>query len=101
MIYFWHPGYGMSSAPLIPNDQVGDLVVAAPGWGDHSGYLPTAEAGGCSNSAIFVMAGPGVKEGVRCEEPIRLIDVAATVAQLLGIPAPAQADGQVLDHLLG
>jgi len=100
VLYFWQPGYGMSSAPLAPNDQVGDLVVAAPGWGDHSGYLPTAEAGGCSNSAIFLMAGPGVKQGLRCDEPIRLIDVAPTVSHLLGIPCPAQADGRVLDELL-
>ncbi|MHC4985506.1 MAG: alkaline phosphatase family protein [Planctomycetota bacterium] len=100
VIYFWRPGYGMSSAPLIPNDQVGDLVVAAPGWGDHSGYLPTAEAGGCSNSAIFVMAGPGVKEGIHCDEPICLIDVAPTIVHLLGIPAPAHADGHVLDQML-
>ena len=100
VIYFWQGGYGMSSAPLRPNDQVGELVVQAPGWGDHSGYLPTAKSGGCSNNAVFVISGPGVRKGLRCDEPIRLLDVAPTVSHLLNIPAPAQANGRVLRHVL-
>jgi len=100
LIYFFKPGYAMSAEPLGPNRDFGSMIKSAPGWGDHSGYLPTAKGGGCSNNAVFVISGPGVKKGCRRGEPVRLLDVAPTVAHLLGIPAPAQSEGRVLHDLL-
>ncbi len=49
--------------------------------------------------SAFVIAGPGVAEGVRLG-PIREIDVAPTLAALLGIEPPAQATGAVLEGAL-
>jgi arylsulfatase A-like enzyme len=50
-------------------------------------------------SAIFYATGPGLKRGHELA-PIRHIDVAPTLARLLGIPAPAQSCGQVLEDAL-
>lgn len=52
-----------------------------------------------SMHAICYMVGPGLKKGVVIP-PIRTIDVAPTLAKLLGIPAPAQANGRVLTEAL-
>ncbi len=49
--------------------------------------------------AIFYLAGPGVRRGVAIP-PVRNVDVAPTLAHLLGIPAPPQAQGRVLEALL-
>ncbi|MNY39739.1 hypothetical protein D3C86_1744410 [compost metagenome] len=49
--------------------------------------------------AVCYMAGPGLKKGVVLP-PIRTIDVAPTLAKLMGIPAPAQATGRVLTEVL-
>ena len=49
--------------------------------------------------AGFVVAGPGVAAGVSLG-PIRQIDVAPTLAALLGLDPPAQATGSILTKAL-
>ncbi len=46
----------------------------------------------------FVAAGAGVRAGVVVDR-IRLVDVAPTVAHLLGVPAPP-VEGRVLEEIL-
>ena len=102
LLFFFNPGYGMSSDPVVPAGEYDNdaLIRSCEGFGDHSGYLPSARAGGCSNNAVFVLSGPGVKSGVTNPEPIRLVDVAPTVAHLLGIERPAQSGGRILKEFL-
>jgi predicted AlkP superfamily phosphohydrolase/phosphomutase len=64
------------------------------GDGDH-GYPPERR----SMHAIFYAAGPGLARGRAIPAP-RIIDLAPTLSYLLGIPAPAQAVGQLLDRAL-
>ena len=64
--------------------------------GIHNPYLPNAEYGGCSNRAVFIMAGPGVREGQRLPVPPWTPDVVPTLAYLLGMPMPAQAEGKII-----
>jgi arylsulfatase A-like enzyme len=49
--------------------------------------------------ASFAMAGPGVARGVDLGV-IRQIDIAPTLAALLGLEPPAQATGRVLEKAL-
>ena len=49
--------------------------------------------------AIMLLAGPGLKQGVEIGA-VRNIDLAPTVSHLLGMPAPAQARGRVLEEAL-
>ncbi|MGC8780660.1 MAG: alkaline phosphatase family protein, partial [Anaerolineae bacterium] len=90
----------------------GDLFIqAAPGWaladargaknvfnkvayfGQH-GYDPTL----APLHAIFYAAGRGIRPGAI--EPVRLIDVAPTIARLLGFPPAATVDGQPIVAVL-
>ena len=64
--------------------------------GIHRQYLPNAEYGGCSHRAVFVMAGPGVRRGRRLPVPLWTPDIAPTLAHLLDIPMPAQAEGKII-----
>ncbi|MCH9651486.1 MAG: alkaline phosphatase family protein [Deltaproteobacteria bacterium] len=66
------------------------------GWpkGNH-GFWPHHR----SMHAIFFAAGPGLRQGVQIP-PIRHIDVAPTLAHLLGLRPPAQAVGRVIDEAL-
>ena len=52
-----------------------------------------------SMRAIFYAAGPAFKEGAVIG-PVRTIDVAPTLSHLLGIPAPAEARGRVIQEAL-
>ena len=85
-------------------------VEAAPGWaigsscdrgpveptrvglGTH-GFLPSRQ----TMATGFVASGAGVRRGVTLERT-RLIDIAPTVARLLGVPAPA-VEGRVLTEI--
>ena len=72
----------------------GSLVIAEPPWGTHLLDPERREA-----QAAFAIAGPGVAVGEDLGT-IRQIDVAPTLCALLGIDAPAQAIGRVLDKAL-
>ncbi len=107
ILYFFAPGYTGDPGPVpLPEkmryteEEKKMMISSRPGRGNHSGFLPTAKLDGCSNEAIFVISGPGVKKGYVRSEPIRLVDVAPTIAYLLGIPAPAQSEGQVLYDIM-
>jgi predicted AlkP superfamily pyrophosphatase or phosphodiesterase len=71
----------------------GPLEPTRVGLGTH-GFLPSR----ASMATGFVAAGAGVRRGVALERT-RLIDVAPTVARLLGVPAPA-VEGRVLAEIL-
>jgi hypothetical protein len=63
------------------------------GWGAH-GYDPARP----EMAAIFYALGRGVAPGTRIER-LRAIDVAPTVARLLGIDPPLQSEGRALPAL--
>ncbi|MDP6529628.1 MAG: sulfatase-like hydrolase/transferase [Gemmatimonadota bacterium] len=41
----------------------------------------------------WIMAGPGVPEGVRVEDPVSLVQFAPTLLELVGVPVPSGLDG--------
>jgi predicted AlkP superfamily phosphohydrolase/phosphomutase len=85
-------------------DRVGDIVVAVKEGGEygegHGTLIPTAKYGISSLSAILIMSGPGVQEGIKLQRPFWLTDVAPTIAHLLDIPAPDTMEGAVLNEAL-
>lgn len=84
-------------------DKVGDIVYAwRPGY-DHDNHgttLSTAKSGIGSMGAILIMAGPGIKKGHRIESVRWLIDVAPTIAHLIDVPVPRNADGSIIYDIL-
>jgi hypothetical protein len=77
--------------------RAGDLAVfAAPGW-DFATHYKTGH-GGVRPEDMFVpllMAGPGVPH-LRHPGPVRAVDVAPTLLELLGRPVPPDLDGRSL-----
>ena len=53
-----------------------------------------------SVSPIFVAAGSGIKKGVLTNRVIRQVDVAPTIATLLGVRMPAQCEGAPIYQIL-
>ena len=67
----------------------------------HGDALSTTEGYfGTSVSPIFVAAGKGVKSGYKLERQIREVDVAPTIAAIMGVRMPANADGAVVHQIL-
>ncbi|HWQ15449.1 MAG TPA: alkaline phosphatase family protein [Roseiflexaceae bacterium] len=78
----------------------GQLVAFSQFFGQH-GYLPNLVdlAHNVNMHGTFVAAGPGIRR----QEPVagvRAIDLAPTLAFLLGIPGPQNARGRILYNLL-
>lgn len=67
----------------------------------HGDALSTTEGYfGTSVSPIFIAAGKGVKSGYVMERQIREVDIAPTVAAIMGVRLPAQADGAVIHQIM-
>jgi len=77
----------------------GKKVADAPFFGQH-GFLPNLVdlRRNINLRSVFLASGPGIPAGKKIKG-IRMIDVAPTIAEVLGIPRPAQAQGRVLAEL--
>lgn len=81
---------------------VGDVVFALRPEYDaaHGQQMPSAKLGIGAQHAVFIMAGPGVKQGVHLQGQVRQVDVAPTICYLLGIDVPRNAEGGVIYEAL-
>lgn len=81
----------------------GDIIYCmAEGYEhDHDDSMATS-LGECDTSAgpIYIGAGPGLKAGVYTDRVIRQVDVAPTIAAILGTRVPAQCEGAPIYQLL-
>ena len=83
-------------------DTVGDVVYALrPEFdGAHGKQLPSVSFGIAGQHCTFVLAGPGVKEGIALRGQVRAVDVAPTLCYLLGLPMPRNVEGGVVYEAL-
>ena len=83
-------------------DTVGDVVYALrPEFdGAHGKQLPSVSFGIAGQHCTFVLAGPGVKEGIALRGQVRAVDVAPTLCYLLGLPMPRDVEGGVVYEAL-
>lgn len=82
----------------------GDLIAEpAPGWAMFAEDAPfdRGRHGTTQDMHLtFMVSGYGVIPGAELDDP-RLVDVAPTITHLLGVPAPADSQGRVLEEILG
>ena len=82
--FSWRAKKGVSVATAIP-------------FSSHGSQMPTTYTGYTSNSAFFLISGPGVKQGFRWDNeergPFRLVDFLPTICKAAGIEAPVDAVG--------
>jgi len=102
------PGYNLITKPaerlsLLKKGYVGLPDPRYGMWGGaesiHNG-LPSARVSIGINMAMFVMAGPNVRRGYRCERPIWLKDLTPTIAYLMGLPSPKGANGRIVNEII-
>ena len=67
----------------------------------HGAGMSTAEGhNDTSLSPIFIAAGRGIKPGLKTNRVIREVDVAPTVAALMGVPYPEECEGAPIYQIL-
>lgn len=81
---------------------VGDVVYALkPGYdGAHGKQLPSTTFGIGGQHSTFILSGAGVRQGGALQRQVRVVDVAPTLAYLLGLPMPVNVEGGVVYEAL-
>jgi predicted AlkP superfamily pyrophosphatase or phosphodiesterase len=68
---------------------------------DHGGHDSDHSLGQPEDLTIpWIISGPGVRRGHQVTSDVNIVDTAPTVAQLLGLPGPAEWKGQVVAEAL-
>ncbi len=93
LVVFAYPPYQFDAATP------GTLVARSAFFGQH-GYVPDlqSDVGNVNMRATFIAGGPDIEEGRF--HGLRSIDLAPTIAALLGVPLPQQSQGRVLVEIL-
>lgn len=71
-------------------------------WSDHGWHLGEKLITGKntlwepSTRVPLIFAGPGSAKGVKCTEPVELLDIFPTLCELAGVPLPKQLEGHTL-----
>ncbi len=93
VVAFSYPPYQFDAATP------GTLIARSAFFGQH-GYVPDVQdlAANINMRATFLAGGGEIRRGTF--SGIQVIDLAPTLAYLLGVPAPAQAQGRVLREIL-
>jgi 2',3'-cyclic-nucleotide 2'-phosphodiesterase (5'-nucleotidase family)/predicted AlkP superfamily phosphohydrolase/phosphomutase len=93
VVIFLNPPYQFDAATL------GQAVADAPFFGQHGQLPDTVDLPrGINTHASFLAWGPQIKNGTVYN--VSQIDLAPTIAFLLGIPSPAQARGRILYEMI-
>lgn len=109
VLFFLRPGYttwdgtleSLRFQQISPDRMAAPLVVPSEEVvGHHTPHLPHARLDLFANGAFSVLAGPGVRAGYRRPYPIHLTDLAPTIAALMGVRTPRDAQGSVPADLL-
>ncbi|MFX1450364.1 MAG: alkaline phosphatase family protein [Promethearchaeota archaeon] len=109
VVYFLNPPYMLFDAQmeqLNAAEQPPDLLIkpeaynAVVNYAAHAYYLPTATLGNYSISVPLIINGPEIKKGHKLKDPVNLIDIAPTIANLLKIPKPKTTQGRVLHEIV-
>ena len=92
LVVFAYPPYQFDAATP------GTLIAKSEFFGQH-GYVPDVQnlPANVNMRATFLAAGDGIANG---RFQVRTIDIAPTIAYLMGIPEPQQAQGRVLLEVL-
>jgi arylsulfatase A-like enzyme len=67
---------------------------------EHGPHLPTAQRGIGDLRTLFILAGPGVKQGAEIERTVRLADIVPTFCYLTDLPVPRDCEGAVVYQAL-
>ncbi|MDA8219337.1 MAG: alkaline phosphatase family protein [Dehalococcoidales bacterium] len=84
------------------DERSGDVIYAVdPHFQkEHGAQLSTAKIGIGSMGTLFILKGPGVKQGVEIERTVWLTDIVPTLCYLAELPVPKQCEGSIVYQAL-
>jgi hypothetical protein len=98
IVAFWNqlqadPVYQDNTVLVVATDHGRHLEGVFTGWRDHG-----CSCAGC-RQVFMLVVGPGVRQGIVSDEPVSTLDIAPTVAHMMGLDFPYHR-GRVLTEVL-
>ena len=92
--------YAIDNRVKVDGDLFEDLKIGFPDGSIHGAQFPTTDLGeNGTMKTVFIAHGPTIKKGYLRKKPISVVDIAPTVAYILGISAPKDSEGAVIYDL--
>lgn len=92
--------YAIDNRIKIDGELFEDLKIGFPDGSIHGAQFPTVDLGkNGTMKTIFIAHGPTIKKGYERKKPISVMDIAPTMAYILGIPAPRDSEGTIIYDL--
>jgi predicted AlkP superfamily phosphohydrolase/phosphomutase len=92
--------YAIDNRVKISEDLFEDLGIGFPDGSIHGAQFPTVDMGkNGTMKTVFIAHGPTVKKGYVRKKPVSVLDIAPTIAYILGISAPKDSEGRIMHDL--
>ena len=92
--------YAIDNRVKIDGELFEDLKIGFPDGSIHGAQFPTADLGeNGTMKTVFIAHGPTIKKGYVRKKPIGVVDIAPTIAHILGILPPRDSEGSIIYDL--
>jgi hypothetical protein len=100
IVFAVNPVYVSDNRMKFTGELFENLKTGLPDGSIHGQQLPSVDLGEHGTIRSMLIAhGPRVKKGYKMETPVRMVDIAPTIAHILDIPAPKHSEGTVIREL--
>jgi hypothetical protein len=100
VVFAVNPVYVSDNRMRFSGDLFENLKTGLPDGSIHGSQLPSVDLGKYGTiRSLLIANGPGIKKGHVMKTPIRMVDIAPTIAHILDMPAPKNSEGTVIRNL--
>ena len=97
IIFAANPIYAGDNRLKISGELFEDIKVGFRDGSIHGAQLPSVDLGEYGTiKSMFIADGPKIKKNHIRNKPINMVDIAPTIAHILGIPPPKNSEGAIL-----
>jgi predicted AlkP superfamily phosphohydrolase/phosphomutase len=92
--------YAIDNRVRVDGELFEDLKIGFPDGSIHGAQFPTVDMGEKGTmKTVFIAHGPTIKKGYVRKKPVSVIDIAPTIAHILGISPPRDSEGAIMYDL--
>jgi predicted AlkP superfamily phosphohydrolase/phosphomutase len=101
VVFAVNPVYVSDNRMRFSGDLFENLKTGLPDGSIHGQQLPSVDLREYGTiRSLLIAHGPNIKKGHVLDRPVKMVDIAPTIAYLLDMPAPKNCEGAVIRELL-
>jgi predicted AlkP superfamily phosphohydrolase/phosphomutase len=100
IIFAVSPTYVADNRIRFSGELFENLKTGLPDGSIHGQQLPSVDLREYGTiRSLLIAHGPNIKKGYKMEKPVKMVDIAPTIAYLLNMPAPKNCEGTIIRDL--